>query len=153
MRRFPAVPGMRSFHAFAISRRRPEAAARPPPEPRATAREPVVEARPALLDAETIDALEADVLKSIGAVTGSIEEASREVAAVSEDLAEVHAHVNDLASAGRGAAAQTLGLAASTEQLSATSADITGAMDVASKRVGEAVQSAQTANALIADLA
>jgi methyl-accepting chemotaxis protein len=147
---------MRPFRALAISRPRLEtpgapaaaAPACPAPAPAASAAE-----APRRLDSEAIDALEADVLKSIGAVAEAIVRASGEVAAMRDDLAAVQAHVGALASAGRGAASQTLGLAASTEELSATSADITGAMDVATQRVGEAVRTAQCANGLIADLA
>lgn len=100
-----------------------------------------------------VDALEADVLGAIGAVGAAIATASREVGAARDDLGAIHSHMSDLAAAGRGAASHTLGLAASTEELSATSGDIDGAMNVASARVGEAVDSAKAANALIADLA
>jgi methyl-accepting chemotaxis protein len=100
-----------------------------------------------------VDALEADVLKAIAAVTGAVGTASREVGATRDDLSDIHAHMGELAAAGRGAATQTVGLAASTEELAATSGDIDSAMDLASRRVGEAVDSAKAANALIADLA
>ncbi|HEX8662580.1 MAG TPA: methyl-accepting chemotaxis protein [Beijerinckiaceae bacterium] len=125
----------------------PEAQAEPP------ALLPPAGPGPARLDADMVDALEADVLKAIAAVTGAVVAASREVGATRDDLSDIHAHMGELAAAGRGAATQTVGLAASTEELAATSGDIDGAMDLASRKVGEAVESAKAANALIADLA
>jgi methyl-accepting chemotaxis protein len=58
-----------------------------------------------------------------------------------------------LVQAGKGAASQTVALAASTEELAATSGDITGAMDQADSKIEEAVETARGANALIAELA
>jgi len=143
---------MRSFRAFSALRRPSTTPGRPEAEPPAAAR-PDAPPEPTRRDAELVDALEADILKAIRAVTGAIEKASQEVGATGDDLGAIHSHMTELAAAGRGAASQTVGLAASTEELAATSGDITGAMDLASERVAEAVTSAQAANALIADLA
>ena len=144
---------MRPLKALSALRRRPsrnadlpEAGAEPP-APAAPSSEPT------RLDADMVDALEGDVLNAIRAVTGAAATASREVGATRDDLSDIHAHMSELAAAGRGAASQTVGLAASTEELAATSGDIDGAMDLASRRVGEAVTSAKAANTLIADLA
>jgi methyl-accepting chemotaxis protein len=78
-------------------------------------------------DPETVDLLEADVLKAIRSVTQAIASASQEVQGTGDDLGDIHVHVSELASAGMGAASQTVALAASTEELAATSGEITGA--------------------------
>jgi methyl-accepting chemotaxis protein len=143
---------MRSFRAFSALRRPSTTPGRPEAEPPAAAR-PDAPPEPTRRDAELVDALEADILKAIRSVTGAIEKTRQEVGATGDDLGAIHSHMSELAAAGRGAASQTVGLAASTEELAATSGDITGAMDLASERVAEAVTSAQAANALIADLA
>jgi methyl-accepting chemotaxis protein len=100
-----------------------------------------------------VDTLEADVLTAIGAVTKAIAAASSQVTATQDDIGAIQNHMGDLVRAGKGAAAQTLGLASSTEELAATSGEINGAMDHADSRIVEAVDTARGANALIAELA
>jgi methyl-accepting chemotaxis protein len=100
-----------------------------------------------------IDGLEADVSRAIRNVTEAIRSASTEVQATRDDLSEIHESMVELVAAGKGAASQTLGLAASTEELAAASGEITGAMDLADTKIGEAVRTAHGANALTAELA
>jgi methyl-accepting chemotaxis protein len=104
-----------------------------------------------------IDGLEADVSRAIRNVTEALRTASHEVNATRQDLSEIHGSMIDLVTAGRGAASQTLGLAASTEELSAASGEITGAINLADAKIGDAVRdavrAAQDANALLAELA
>ena len=122
---------MRPLRAIAAFRRLPDAPVAPQPRPaRAapTAARSEASAEPIGRDADLVDAIEADVLTAIGAVTGAIEKANREVGATSEDLGAIHAHMSELAAAGQGVALQTVGLAASTEGLAAASGDIGGAM-------------------------
>ena len=104
------------------------------------------------LDTEAVDALEADVLKAIRGVTLAIAEAAADVAAVEKDLAAIRSHAADLAASGQAASGQTVSLASATEELAVTSADIGRAMDHASARIDEAVQTAQRAAGLIAQL-
>lgn len=104
------------------------------------------------LDAEVMDALEADVLKAIHGVTQAIAVAAADVAAVETDLAEIRAHAGELASSGRTASKETLSLASSTEELATTSAEIGRAMEHASERIDNAVQAARKASALITQL-
>lgn len=115
-----------------------------PPAP-----EPVREAR---LDADVMNALEADVLKAIHGVTQAIAVAAADVAAVEKDLAEIRAHAGQLASSGRTASEETLSLASSTEELAATATEIGRAMDHASERIDNAVQAARKASTLITQL-
>src|SRR5687767_14828406 len=102
---------MRPLRALSALRRQ----APQPPAPALAAVEPTParsDAAPAdspRRDAEMIDALEADVLRAIAAVTGAIAKASVEVGATGADLGAIHAHMRDLAAAGRGAASQTVG--------------------------------------------
>jgi methyl-accepting chemotaxis protein len=110
-------------------------------------------AAPARLDGETVDTLEADVLKAIGAVSQAIDRSSLQVGAAQNDLVHIQACLTALARAGQGASEQTTALAASTEELAATSGEITGAMSLATDRIGDAVMCARDANALIAELA
>ncbi|WP_048708114.1 methyl-accepting chemotaxis protein [Microvirga massiliensis] len=105
------------------------------------------------LDGEMIDSLEADVSRAIRQVTEAIRTASHEVNATRDDLSEIHGSMVDLVAAGRRAASQALGLAASTEELAAASGEITGAMNLADARIAEAVRVAEGANGLIAELA
>ncbi len=106
----------------------------------------------ARIDAEIVDSLEADLSRAIGHVTKAIGAATGEVTATKDDLGQIHARMNALVEAGKGAAAQTVALAASTEELAATSGEITFAMNEADARLGQAVDSARGANALIAEL-
>jgi methyl-accepting chemotaxis protein len=108
--------------------------------------------RESRLDTDVMDALEADVLKAIQGVTQAIAVAAADVAAVEKDLAEIRAHAGELASSGKTASEETLSLASSTEELAATSAEIGRAMDHASERIDNAVQSARKASALITQL-
>jgi methyl-accepting chemotaxis protein len=105
------------------------------------------------LNAEIVDTLEADVSRAIKRVTQAIAVAGGEVTATKEDLGHIHANMTELVAAGKGAASQTVGLAASTEELAATSGDITGAMEQANAKVAAAVTAAQGANDLISELA
>ncbi|WP_194164509.1 methyl-accepting chemotaxis protein [Microvirga thermotolerans] len=105
------------------------------------------------LDTEAVDALEADVLKAISGVTRAIAEAAADVAAVERDLASIRDHAGGLAASGQSASGETLSLASSTEELAATSAEIGRAMDRAGARLADAVQAAQKAGTLIAELA
>jgi methyl-accepting chemotaxis protein len=147
---------MRQLHHFATLRRKP-----PAPEPAASAPAPSFTpadelgagAPPAGSAGEMIDSLEADILVAINAVSQSIGTASAAVSAAGSDLAQIDAGAKELADAGRGAASQSLGLAASTEELAAASGDIIAAMDVATQKVRDAVSSADAANKLIAELA
>jgi methyl-accepting chemotaxis protein len=107
----------------------------------------------ARLDSEMVEFLEADVLKAIGGVTEAIGQASGEVGATRDDIEHIRAHMNELVAAGKGAASHTLALAASTEELAATSGEINGAMHQADRRIGQAVETAKGANELIAELA
>jgi len=107
------------------------------------------ESRP---NTEVVDALEADVLKAIQGVTQAIAVAAADVASVERDLADIRAHAGELASAGRTASQETLSLASSTEELAVTSAEIGRAMDHAGERVRNAIQAAQKASDLIAQL-
>ncbi|KAA2238228.1 methyl-accepting chemotaxis protein [Salinarimonas soli] len=111
------------------------------------------QAAPARLDGETIDTLEADVLKAIGAVSEAIDVSSDRVGDAKADLGHIQACLTALAEAGRGASEQTTALAASTEELAVTSGEITGAMTLATDRIGDAVVCARDANTLIAELA
>jgi methyl-accepting chemotaxis protein len=86
-----------------------EPATKPPP------------AAAARLDAEMVDSLEADVSRAIKGVTEAIARANGDVSATKLDLGHIHDNMGELVVAGKGAAAQTLGLAASTEELAATS--------------------------------
>jgi methyl-accepting chemotaxis protein len=120
----------------------------------AAPREPAEAAgRTRRLDAETVDTLEADVSRAIKQVTHAIAAASGEVTATREDLGHIQSNLGELVAAGKGAALQTVGLAASTEELAAASGEITSAMDQADLRIGDAVGSARSANGLIAELA
>ncbi len=105
------------------------------------------------LDGEMVDFLEADVLKAIQGVTHAIAQASTEVTATRDDIDHIRSHMSELATAGKGAAFQTLALAASTEELATTSGEINGAMNQADTRIGEAIDTARGANELIAELA
>lgn len=105
------------------------------------------------LETEAVDGLEADVLKAIAGVTQAIAEAAADVAAVEHDLATIRSHGSELAASGQSASGETLSLASSTEQLTATSTEIGRAMDRASARIGDAVHAAQKASELIAELA
>ena len=105
------------------------------------------------LDAEMVDMLQADMLQAIKAVTAAIARANGDVAGTRDDLAHIQSDVAELVSAGQGAASQAVALAASTEELAATSSDITGAMDHADAKIGEAVDTARGANELITELA
>jgi methyl-accepting chemotaxis protein len=105
------------------------------------------------LDAEMVDCLEADVSRAIKGVTQAIASANGDVTATKDDLAHIHDNMSELVAAGKGAASQTLGLAASTEELAATSGEITHAMDHADTKIVEAVDTAKGANRLIAELA
>ena len=78
----------------------------------------------ARIDAEIVDSLEADLSRAIGHVTKAIGAATGEVTATKDDLDQIHARMNALVEAGKGAAAQTVALAASTEELAATSGEI-----------------------------
>ncbi len=104
------------------------------------------------LDTEVVDALESDVLKAIRGVTQAIAEAASDVAAVERDLSEIRSHAGELAAAGQSASGETLSLASSTEELAVTSAEIGRAMHHASTRIDDAVEAAQKASALIAEL-
>ena len=104
------------------------------------------------LNTEVVDTLEADVLKAIQGVTQAIAVAAADVAAVEKDLADIRAHAGELASSGRTASQETLSLASSTEELAVTSAEIGRAMEHASERVDNAIQAAQKASDLIAQL-
>jgi len=104
------------------------------------------------LDTEAVDTLEADVLKAISGVTRAIAEAASDVAAVERDLAAIRSHAGELAASGRSASGETVSLASSTEELAATSAEIGRAMDQANARLSDAVQAAQKAGELIAQL-
>jgi methyl-accepting chemotaxis protein len=117
--------------------------------------EPVAKppAAAARLDAEMVDSLEADVSRAIKGVTEAIARANGDVTATKVDLGHIHDNMGELVVAGKGAAAQTLGLAASTEELAATSGEITRAMDHADAKIVEAVDTARGANHLIAELA
>jgi methyl-accepting chemotaxis protein len=115
--------------------------------------EPQALASPTRLDAEMVDTLEADVSRAIRQVTQAIGTATGEVTGTREDLERIHSDTSELVAAGKGAASQTLGLAASTEELAATSGEITSAMDQADGRIRDAVGTALTANELIAELA
>ena len=147
---------MRQLHHFAPLRRKTPAS-EPAPLPRVPTPPPsdeqAAEAPQATSFGEMVDALEADILFAINAVSQSIGTASAAVSATGGDLANIDVGVKERADAGRGAASQTLGLASSTEELAATSGDITTAMDVATQKVHDAVSSARDANKLIADLA
>ena len=112
---------------------RPAPPSEPPPQPK-----PVRS-----LDGEMIDGLEADVSRAIRQVTEAIRAASHEVNATRDDLSEIHGSMVDLVAAGRRAASQALGLAASTEELAAASGEITGAMNLADARIAEAVRVAE----------
>jgi methyl-accepting chemotaxis protein len=145
---------MRQLQQFAPLRRKPsvvEAAARAPVSP--PAGEQVAEASHPAPFGEMVDALEEDILFAINAVSQSIGTASAAVSGTGGDLAEIDASAKELADAGRGAASQSLSLAASIEELAAASGNITGAMDVATQKVRDAVSCAGDAGKLIADLA
>ncbi|AWM86951.1 methyl-accepting chemotaxis protein [Microvirga sp. 17 mud 1-3] len=104
------------------------------------------------LDTEAVDGLEADVLKAISGVTRAIAEAASDVAAVERDLTAIRSHAGELATSGRSASGETVSLASSTEELAATSAEIGRAMDQANARLSGAVEAAQKAGELIAQL-
>lgn len=104
------------------------------------------------LGSDMVGALEQDVLRAIGHVTGAIVASAEDVAGAERDLQVIHRRMDDLVSAGRGAVSHAAALAASTEELASTSGEITGAMEHASAKVGEAVISARQANDLIAEL-
>jgi methyl-accepting chemotaxis protein len=146
---------MRHLQHFTTLRRKP-AAVDPAAPARATvppaADDEAAGAPQATSASEMIDSLEADILVAIKAVSHSIGAASSAVSAAGGDLAQIDAGARELAEAGRGAALQTLGLAASTEELSAASSDIIAAIDLATRKVRDAVSSAAAANKLIADL-
>ncbi|MBB4040917.1 methyl-accepting chemotaxis protein [Microvirga flocculans] len=99
-----------------------------------------------------MDALEADVLKAIEGVTQAIAIAAADVAAVEKDLATIRAHAEELASSGQKASGETVSLASSTEELSATSAEIGRAMDHAGAQIENAVEAARKASDLILQL-
>src|SRR4051812_2193461 len=100
-----------------------------------------------------VESLEADVSRAITGVTQAIAAASGEVSATRDNLAHIHDNMSALVVAGKGAASQTVGLAASTEELAATSGEITQAMDHADAKIVAAVETAQGANRMIAELA
>jgi len=104
------------------------------------------------LDTEAVDGLEADVLKAISGVTRAIAEAASDVAAVERDLTAIRSHAGELATSGQSASGETVSLASSTEELAATSAEIGRAMDQANVRLSGAVEAAQKAGELIAQL-
>ncbi|MXQ11021.1 methyl-accepting chemotaxis protein [Microvirga makkahensis] len=101
---------------------------------------------------EVVNALEADVLKAIQGVTQAIAVAAADVAAVEKDLAQIRIHAEELAASGRSASGETLSLASSTQELTATASEIGRAMDHASERIDSAVQAAQKAGSLIEQL-
>ncbi len=123
------------------------------PDPARPEAAPSVEAAGPRVDAETVDTLETDVLGAIGNVSEAIDASTGQVGAARRDLVHIQDCLVALAQAGNGAAEQTRALAASTEQLATTSAEITGAMGTATARIDDAVGCAQDANALIAELA
>jgi methyl-accepting chemotaxis protein len=115
--------------------------------------EPEAASAASRLDAEMVDSLEADVSRAIRQVTQAIAAASGEVTATRRDLEHIQGDTSELVAAGKGAASQTVTLAASTEELAATSGEITTAMDDADCRIRNAVETALGANALLAELA
>ncbi|HZH53501.1 MAG TPA: methyl-accepting chemotaxis protein [Microvirga sp.] len=103
-------------------------------------------------DTDVVDALEADVLKAIHGVTQAIAVAAADVSAVEKNLAEIRAHAEELAASGRSASGETVSLASSTEELTATAGEIGRAMEHAGERIDSAVQAAQKASGLITHL-
>lgn len=122
----------------------------PPAAPEPTSPSP---ARDRQLDVEIVNALEADVLKAIHGVTQAIAVAATDVAQVEQDLAAIRTHAGELAASGSAASKETLLLASSTEELAASASEIGRAMDHANIQIDNAVQAAQTASALITQLA
>ena len=125
----------------------------PPAEPTLEVEERTTGAPATRLDGEMVDALEEDVSRAIRQVNRAIGAASGEVTATREDLEHIHSGTSALVAAGKGAASHTIALAASTEELAATSGEITHAMDQADSRIRDAVGTAHGANDLIAELA
>ncbi len=101
---------------------------------------------------EVVNALEADVLKAIQGVTRAIAVAADDVAAVEKDLAEIRVHAEELAASGHSASRETLSLASSAQELTATASEIGRAMEHAGERIDSAVQAAQKAGSLITQL-
>src|SRR3954467_4269997 len=142
-----------AYHVISAFRRKA-----PPPEPSLPVAGPGAEGGTALeaaarLDAEMVESLEADMSRAIKGVTQAIAVASGEVTATRDDLSHIHDNMSGLVVAGKGAASQTGTLAASTEELAATSGEITQAMDHADAKIVQAVETAQGANRMIAELA
>ena len=125
----------------------------PPVDPTLEVEERTSVAPATRLDGEMVDALEEDVSRAIRQVNRAIGAASGEVTATREDLEHIHSGTSALVAAGKGAASHTIALAASTEELAATSGEITHAMDQADSRIRDAVGTAHGANDLIAELA
>jgi methyl-accepting chemotaxis protein len=136
----------------AFRRKAPQAEPTPPVASPEEAGGPAPETA-ARLDAEMVESLEADVSRAIKGVTQAIAAANGEVTATRDDLVHIHDNMRELVVAGKGAASQTGTLAASTEELAATSGEITQAMDHADAKIVEAVETARGANRMIAELA
>lgn len=126
----------------------------PPPFPAGlpAPAQPLPEAPAAVLDPEMIGSIEEDVLGAIGAVNAAATGASADTVEAGRDLAQIRSLVRDLAEAAHAASTETLALAASAEELAATSGEIDDAMTIAQRSLGTAIERAREAGALIAEL-
>ena len=104
------------------------------------------------IDADTLDAVEEDVLEGIRQVTSAVERAARDSAAAETDLGRIRDVAMDLRSAGRDATSQSAALASSIEELAGSSREIDRAMQLAQGSLHQAVASSRDAEVLIAAL-
>jgi methyl-accepting chemotaxis protein len=103
-------------------------------------------------DADTLDAVEEDVLEGIRQVTSAVERAARDSAAAEAELGRITDLAGDLTAAGRDAASQSASLASSIEELAGSSGEIDRAMQLAQRSLTEAVASSHSAEELMAAL-
>ncbi|NNM72288.1 methyl-accepting chemotaxis protein [Enterovirga aerilata] len=104
------------------------------------------------LDADTLDAVEEDVLEGIRQVTSAVERAARDSAGAEAELGRISDVAAELRAASRDAAAQSASLAALIEEFAGSAGEIDRAMQLAQGSLAEAVASSRSAEELMAAL-